>query len=99
MQHVRSKWRRSPLVLAMLGSTLVSSYASHAQTLGERKEFPSWAETSTKVGSAGNSQKISIAMFLGFRNEAALKDLITDVSSPGGVRYGKFLNTHRFDAQ
>jgi subtilase family serine protease len=99
MQDVRSKWRRSPLVLVMLGSTLVTGYASQAQAWGEHKEFPNWAETSPKVGSADDSQKVSIAMFLAFRNEAALKDLITDVSSPGGARYGKYLTPAQFHAQ
>jgi subtilase family serine protease len=99
MQDVRSKWRRLPLVLAMLGSTLVTGYASHAQGLVEHKESPNWVESSAKVGSADDSQKISIAMFLGFRNEAALKDLITDVSSPGGARYGKYLTPDQFHAQ
>jgi subtilase family serine protease len=106
MNDTKLKWSHAPSVAAALGWALVAATSSQAQTPDstqspslERKEFPSWAESAAKVGSASESQRVSIAVYLGFRNEQALRDLITEVSTPGGAHYGKYLTPAEFRAQ
>jgi subtilase family serine protease len=98
MKDVKSKWRRAPLILTALGLAVVATSASQAQLL-ERRDYPAWAETATRVGSAADTQKVSIAVYLGFRNESALKDFVADVSTPGSARYGQYLTPEQFRAQ
>jgi subtilase family serine protease len=90
--------RRAPRVACALGLTLVATSLSHAQMV-ERKEFPRWADPAAKVASAPETQRVSIAVFLGFRNEQALRDFIADVSRPDSVHYGKYLTPAEFRAQ
>lgn len=97
MKNASLRRRLAPLALSVLGlAGLVS--LSHAQSF-ERKEFPKWADPAGRVGSAPDSQRVSIAAYLGFRNEEALKQFVTEVSTPGGVRYGKYLTAEQFRAQ
>ncbi len=91
--------RLALLILGMLGSTLASVDQSRAQALGEKRDVPDWATSAAKVGSANDSQRVSIAVFLGFRNESALKEMVADVSSPSSVRYGQHLTPAQFHAQ
>jgi subtilase family serine protease len=98
MKDVKSKWLRAPLMLTALGTALVAASPSQAQLL-ERKDYPAWADATTRVASAPDTQKVSIALYLGFRNESALKDLIADVSTPGSARFGQYLTADQFRAQ
>ncbi|MGD0467847.1 MAG: S53 family peptidase [Candidatus Acidiferrales bacterium] len=68
-------------------------------TTTSNSKVPAWATTAAKVGSADDNQRVSIAVFLRFRNESALKELIADVSSPSSVRYGQYLSPAQFHAQ
>jgi subtilase family serine protease len=106
MNDTKLKWSQAPWVATALGWTLVAATASQAQTPDstqspslERKDFPAWAEPATKVGTASDSQRVSIAVYLGFRNEQALRDLVTEVSTPGSAHYGKYLTPAEFRAQ
>lgn len=97
MKNALLRRRLAPLALSVLSlAGLVS--LSHAQSF-ERKEFPQWADPASRVGTAADSQRVSIAAYLGFRNEEALKQFVTEVSTPGGVRYGKYLTPEQFRAQ
>ena len=95
MRTMKSKWRVAPLALSLLGLAAVAG-TGQAQ---ERKEFPQWAQSAARVGSAPESQSVSIAVYLGFRDEAQLRDLISDVSTPGSAHYGKYLTADEFRAR
>ncbi len=98
MKDVKSKWRRAPLILTALGVAVVAASPSVAQLL-ERKDYAGWADASARVGSAPDAERVSVALYLGFRNESALKDLVADVSTPGSARYGQYLTPEQFRAQ
>jgi subtilase family serine protease len=98
MKDVTSRWHRAPLILAALGVAAVAASPSQAQLLA-KKDYPGWADATTRVGSAADTQRVSIALYLGFRNESALKDLVADVSTPGSARYGQYLTPEQFRAQ
>jgi subtilase family serine protease len=95
MTYKRSKWRLAPLALAALGLAGVAAQ-SGAQ---ERKEFPQWADAGARVGTAPNTQRVSIAAYLGFRNEEGLKQLIEEISNTSSPHYGKYLTPAEFRAQ
>ena len=98
MKDVKSKWRHAPLILTALGVAVVAASPSQAQLL-ERKDYAGWADASARVGSAPDTERVSIALYLGFRNESALRDLVADVSTPGSARYGQYLTPEQFRAQ
>ena len=98
MKDVKSKWRRAPLIMTALGVAVVAATPSPAQVL-ERKDYAGWADASARVGSAPDTQRVSLALYLGFRNESQLKDLVVDVSTPGSARYGQYLTPEQFRAQ
>src|SRR5579859_6583692 len=94
MKKALLRRRFAPLALSVLGlAGLVS--LGHAQSF-ERKEFPQWADPAFRVGSAPDSERVSIAAYLGFRNEETLKQFVAEVSTPGGVHYGKYLTPDQF---
>jgi len=97
MRDTKSKWRRTPLFASTIGVAVLAASVSQAQV--ERKEFPAWAKPAAKVASAPDEQKVSIAVFLGFRNEQGLRDFIEEVSRPGSLHYGKYLTPAEFRAQ
>lgn len=99
MNDSKSKLRLAPLMLATLGASLAFAGQSRAQALVEAREVPTWATPAAKVGSANDSQRVSIAVFLGFRNESALRELIADVSTPSSAHYGRYLTPAQFHAQ
>jgi subtilase family serine protease len=98
MRDAYSKWRRALLLASALGLALIAASSSQAQVL-ERKDFPAWADPAAKVASAPETQKVSIAVFLGLRNEQALRDFVEEVSRPGSLHYGKYLTPAEFRAQ
>jgi subtilase family serine protease len=95
MRSVKSKWRAAPLALSLLGLAAAAA-TTQAQ---ERKEYPQWADSAARVASAPDSQKVSIAVYLGFRNESQLRDLIADISTPGSAHYGQYLSAEEFRAR
>jgi len=58
-----------------------------------------WVERAQKLGAADDNQRVMIAAYLSFRNQAALENLITDQSTPGNAKYGRFLTPEEFRAQ
>lgn len=97
MKNALLRRRLAPLALSVLSLTGLAGL-SHAQPF-ERKEFPQWADPAARVGSAADSQRVSIAAYLGFRNEEALKQFVAEVSTPGNLHYGKYLTADQFRAQ
>jgi subtilase family serine protease len=97
MIHTKPTRRWVPLVFSAMSLAGLASTLS-AQPM-ERKEYPRWADAAAKVGSAPDAQKVTIAAYLGLRNEEALRELITDISTPGSVHFGHYLTPEQFRAQ
>ena len=86
------------LVLATLSAALAHAAQSGAEPSAQNGP-PNWVATALKVSSAEDSQRVTIAAYLGFRNQSALDDLVTAVATPGSKLYGKYLTPAQFRAQ
>jgi subtilase family serine protease len=93
------KFRYLTVALSTLGLAAAFAAPSRAESSSELQNVPHWVASAQKVSSAVESQRVSIAALLGFRNQAALKDLIAAQSAPGGAQYGKYLSPAQFRAQ
>jgi subtilase family serine protease len=86
-------------VVTTLGLSLGLAGLGHAERPGQQKNVPHWAVSEKRVDSAGAGDRVAIVAFLSFRNQAALKNLITAQSTPGSSQYGKYLTPEEFHAQ
>ena len=93
------KFRYLTVALSTLGFAAAFAAPSRAESSSEQKNVPHWVASAQRVSSAAESQRVSIAAFLSFRNQAALKDLIAAQSTPGSPQYGKYLTPAQFRAQ
>jgi subtilase family serine protease len=93
------KLRLLTVALSALGLTAALAAPSSAESSGELANVPRWVTSAQKVSSALESERVSIAASLRFRNQAALKDLIARQSTPGTAQYGKYLSPEQFRAQ
>jgi subtilase family serine protease len=83
------------VALALAGSSLGS--AQIALTLPGN--VSPWVVRAQKLRAADDNQRVTIAAYLSFRNQAALENLIIDQSTPGNAKYGHFLTPEEFRAQ
>ncbi len=58
-----------------------------------------WVAAAQKVGAAEDSRQVHFSMFLGFKNQDQLKQLITAQYRPGSAQYQKFLTPEQFRAR
>jgi subtilase family serine protease len=86
------------LVLATLSSALANAASSGAEPSAQNGP-PNWVASALKVSSAVESERVTIAAYLSFRNQSALDELVTAVSTPGNKLYGKYLTPAQFRAQ
>src|ERR1700689_3657482 len=87
------------LVLSTVSAALACAASSAAEPSAQSNGPPNWVASALKVSSAEEGQRVSIAAYLSFRNQAALDDLVTAVSTPGNKLYGKYLTPAQFRAQ
>jgi subtilase family serine protease len=97
MQTMRSRF--FILFLSTVSAALACAAPSGAELSAQNNGPPNWVASALKVSSAEESQRVTIAAYLSFRNQAALDDLITAVSTPGSKLYGKYLTPAQFRAQ
>jgi subtilase family serine protease len=83
----------------MLGALLAlsASSAPRAQTPSGGM-VPAWVQQAQKIGPANNDQKVYVTAYLGFRDMAGLKALVSSVSAPGNAQYGHYLKPAEFRA-
>src|ERR1700677_3063634 len=55
-----------------------------------------WVKNATLVGTATADRSVTIAVHLSLNNTAALKALVTEVSSPSSRQYGRYLTSAEF---
>ena len=85
-----------PIMALALCLTIASVVPSHAQSVGARKNVASWVASATRVGIAPDSQAVSIAVILNLRNQAALTQLVAEVSNPRSAQYANYLTPAQF---
>jgi subtilase family serine protease len=86
------------LVLATLSAALANASPSSAEPSVQNGP-PNWVASALKVSNAAETERVTIAAYLSFRNQSALNDLVTAVSTPGNKLYGKYLTPAQFRAQ
>lgn len=90
---------KSTRVLAsLLAATAMSAAISSADAAAGGSVAP-WLASAKQVGVANGNTKVTISAYLGFRNMAALKDLVDAQSTPGNAQFGHHLTPAQFRAQ
>jgi subtilase family serine protease len=77
----------------------LAGMASAQETEGFRHNVSEWVARASHVGSAKETQRVPITVFLSFRNQDALQALIEAQASPSNPQYGRFLTPEEFRAQ
>ncbi|HEY5102417.1 MAG TPA: S53 family peptidase [Steroidobacteraceae bacterium] len=93
------KFRLLTVTLSTLGLAAALTASNRAESSAEQLNVPHWAESAQKVASAAESQRVSIAAFLRFRNQDALQAMVAEQSRPGSAQYAKYLTPTQFRAQ
>ena len=88
--------RRLP---ALAGAALCLAGLGMAGVAAAQEIAPHWATPANHVGTAAESDRVSIVAFLSFRNQQGLKDLIAAQSDPASAQYGRYLTPDQFHAQ
>ena len=60
---------------------------------------PTWAKSSNFKGAAASSESAGFRVYLGWRNESAVKALAKAVSNPSSSSYGHYLTPQQFRHQ
>jgi len=85
--------------MVALGSlAAVGSIPAKAEMTGSRELAP-WVARAEKAGPVEESKTIRIAVYLSFKNEKELDDLLKAQSTPGSREYGRFLTPAQFRAR
>jgi subtilase family serine protease len=98
---------QKPIVLlagAAIAAGLISGGpAAHAQVTpgslsanAPHKNVAPWLAGAQRVGDASESETVHIALFLEFKNQADLKNLIEAQYTPGNAQYRKYLTPEQF---
>jgi len=95
------------LQLRLLLGTVLSalSLAAYAQLTPSGDRVPlagsesSWVTRAQKLGPADDSKSVAITVYLHWRNQESLEQLIADQTTPGNPRFGQFLTPEQFHAQ
>lgn len=80
-------------------SLAVAGPAGARDGASPQRNVSNWVGNAQRVGAAKEGQRVSITVFLSFRNTEALKSLIASQSSPSNPQYGKYLTPDEFRAQ
>jgi subtilase family serine protease len=70
--------------------------ATAAQAATATGNVAGWVKNAAMVGAAPASKSVTIAVHLALQNNASLKALVADVSSPKSRDYGHYLTTEEF---
>jgi subtilase family serine protease len=89
---------RRTSVPALIGAALLASSAtaqatSHAHVPGTA---PSWATRGNKAGQASPNGQVVFSVWLGWRDQAGLDDLLAEQQDPASARYHRWLSPQEF---
>ena len=91
------------LLWTVLSAAQITLAQSNARFLGERVPLAgsesSWVSRAQKLGPADDSKRVAITVYLHWRNQERLEQLIADQTTPGNPRFGQFLTPEQFHAQ
>jgi subtilase family serine protease len=85
--------------ISMLGLAAASIAAADDIRRSEQRNVSHWVEKASKAGEAKDSQRVPITVFLSFKNQTALKNLIAAQATPGNSKYGTYLTPDQFRQQ
>jgi subtilase family serine protease len=89
-------YRVVPLMSIVFCLAFASAMPSHAASPEARKNVPLWVASATRVASAEDSQRVSIAVILSLKNQTALESLVAVQSNPRSAQYGSYLTPAQF---
>lgn len=84
---------------ALFLAAATGANAADAISVSGGKNVSRWVASAQKVGAAEDSRPVHFSMFLGFKNNDALKKLIEAQYRPGSAEFGKFLSPDQFRAR
>jgi subtilase family serine protease len=79
----------------LLAAALACTALANSSAAGP-SNVAAWVKDATLVGSATADRSVTIAVHLSLSNTAALKTLVTEVSSPSSRQYGRYLTQAEF---
>src|SRR5476649_2436933 len=82
--------------LVALGSLAAASAVPAYAVMNSSGEISPWVAHAEKAGPVADSKRIEISVYLGFRNEKALDELIKAQATPGTAQYGHYLTRAQF---
>ncbi len=90
-----------PVVAASLALGLAVAFGistvAHAETRRALAgSVPGWATAATKQADAPDTDRVGFRVYLGWRDQSALTQLATAVSTPGSPSYRQFLTSQQF---
>lgn len=91
-----AKLRFLPFILSTLCFSLTFVAVSHAEPATARKNVSQWVSSATRVASAEDSQRVTIAVILNLKNQTALENLVDVQSNPRSAQYGNYLTPEQF---
>ena len=93
----RTKLGRACAAIAL--SLGLCSAGAAEETMSTQHNVSHWVASAQRLGAAPDAQRVSVTLFLSFRNQDTLKNLIDAQSSPGSAQYGRYLTPQQFRAQ
>jgi subtilase family serine protease len=93
------KVRAFLIILSTLGLTLALQTPSSAEPSTGQRNVSLWVGSAKRVSSAADTERVPITVFLSFRNQTVLKNLIDEQSNPRSAQYGNYLTPAQFHAQ
>ena len=95
MTRTKLGWACAAIALSL---GLCSAGAAE-ETMSTQHNVSHWVARAQRLGAAPDAQRVSVTLFLSFRNQGTLKNLIDAQSSPGSAQYGRYLTPQQFRAQ
>ena len=91
----KTKLTRYASLLALGSIAAAASIPAYA-TMNSSGEVSPWVAHAEKAGPVADSKRIEISVYLGFRNEKALDQLLKAQATPGNAQYGRYLTRAQF---
>ncbi len=88
--------RKYSLTALVTCASLAATCMANAAPSSLAKNVSPWVATAPKLGAADERARVTVQLFLGFRNQDDLKELIKAETTPGSESFGKYLTPEAF---
>jgi subtilase family serine protease len=86
-------------LLAQDNRSQVNALQSPSSQPQPLQTVPPWVKRARLLGPAEDGKRVLITAYLSWQNQAELKQLLAELTSPASARYGQFLTPEQFRAQ